>query len=60
MWEWFTKDGVLKENDIQAAKCGTTKQNPKQNMLELKEPPKLKNGFSPTKNEARWPTIINK
>jgi hypothetical protein len=29
MWEWFTKDGVLKENDIQAAKCGTTKKNPK-------------------------------
>jgi hypothetical protein len=52
MCEWFTKDGVLEENDIQAIECGTTKKNPKLNMLELKEHPKLKNGFSPTKNEA--------
>jgi hypothetical protein len=29
MWEWFTNDGVLKENDTQAAKCGTTKRYPK-------------------------------
>jgi hypothetical protein len=42
MWEWFTNNGVLKENYIQDAKCGTTKKNLKQNMLELKEHPKLR------------------
>jgi len=25
MWEWFTKDGVLKENYIQSMEHGTTK-----------------------------------
>jgi hypothetical protein len=27
MWEWFTKDGVLKENYIQVVECGTTKKH---------------------------------
>jgi len=42
MWEWFTKNGVLKKNYIQAIECGTTKKNPKQNMFELKKHPKLR------------------
>jgi hypothetical protein len=42
MWEWFTKNGVLKENYIQAIECGTTKKNSKQNMLELEKHPKLR------------------
>ncbi len=29
MWEWFTKDGVLKKNLIQITNYGTTKENPK-------------------------------
>jgi hypothetical protein len=29
MWEWFTKDGVLKKKSIQATNYGTTKENPK-------------------------------
>jgi hypothetical protein len=27
MWEWFTKDGVLKENYIQSMEHGTTKKS---------------------------------
>jgi hypothetical protein len=42
MWEWFTKNGVLKENYIQVIECGTTKKNPKQNMLELEKHLKLR------------------
>jgi hypothetical protein len=42
MWEWFTKDGVLKENYIQVAKCGTIMKNPKYNMLELEKHLNLK------------------
>ncbi len=39
MWEWFTKDGVLKENYIQATKSGTTKKNPKQTCLNSRRIP---------------------
>jgi hypothetical protein len=42
MWKWFLKDGVLKQNYIQVAKCGTIVKNPKYNMLELEEHLKLK------------------
>ncbi len=42
MWEWFTKDGVLKENYIQATECRTIVKNPKQNMTKLEEHPKLR------------------
>jgi len=36
MWEWFTKDGMLKENCVQVVECETTKKDPKQNVIELK------------------------
>ncbi len=42
MWEWFTKDGVLKENYIQIKECRTIAKNPKQNMPKLEEHPKLR------------------
>jgi hypothetical protein len=42
MWEWFTKDGVWKENYIQVTKCGTIVQNPKYNMPKLEKHLKLK------------------
>jgi len=42
MWEWFTKDGVWRENYIQVVKCGTILKNPKYNMFELEEHFKLK------------------
>jgi hypothetical protein len=29
MWEWFTKDGMLKEIYIQVVECETTKKYPK-------------------------------
>ncbi len=29
MWEWFTKDGVLKKKLFQTTNYGTTKENPK-------------------------------
>ncbi len=37
MWEWFTKEGELKENYMEVAWRGTTMKIPKQNLLELKE-----------------------
>jgi hypothetical protein len=43
MWEWFTKDGVLKENYIQTIERNTIVKNPKQNMPKLEEHPKLRN-----------------
>jgi uncharacterized protein YdcH (DUF465 family) len=42
MWEWCTKNEVLKENYIKTVECGTTKKNPKQNMHALKEHLKLR------------------
>jgi len=35
MREWFTKDGMLKENYIQVMECETTKKDPKQNVIEF-------------------------
>ncbi len=52
---------MLKENYIQIAKHGTTKKNSKQNMPKFNEHPKLGDEmFFLAKNEASWPTIINK
>jgi hypothetical protein len=52
---------VLKESYIQIAKQGTTKKNSKQNMPKFNDHPKLRNEmFFFAKNEANWPTTINK
>ncbi len=37
MWEWFTKEGALKENYIIATQHKTSMKIPKQNLLELEE-----------------------
>jgi hypothetical protein len=37
MWEWFTKEGALKENYIIATQHETSMKIPKQNLLELEE-----------------------
>jgi hypothetical protein len=43
IWEWFTKDGVLKKDYIQVVEHGIVVKNPKQNMHELEKHPKLTN-----------------
>ncbi len=37
MWEWFTKEGELKENYMEATQCGIEVKNPKQNLPKLEE-----------------------
>jgi len=37
MWEWFTKEGELKENYMEANQHGTIVKIPKQNLPKLKE-----------------------
>jgi hypothetical protein len=59
MWEWFTKEGVLKENYIQAIERRTIVKNPKQNMPKLKEHPKLRDEMVHILQANRL-TIINK
>jgi hypothetical protein len=37
MWEWFTKEGELKENYMEAAQRETEVKDSKQNLLKLEE-----------------------
>jgi hypothetical protein len=37
MWEWFTKEGELKENYMEATQHGTIVKSPKWNLLELEK-----------------------
>jgi hypothetical protein len=37
LWEWFTKEGELTENYMEATQCGTIVKSPKWNMLELEK-----------------------
>jgi hypothetical protein len=41
MWEWFTKEGELKENYMEAAQRKTEVKNPKNNLPKLEEYPEL-------------------
>jgi hypothetical protein len=41
MWEWFAKEGELKENYMEATQCKTEVKDPKKNLPKLEEYPEL-------------------